>query len=274
MENLNSNIDINFTGIVVTLNEERYLSACLSRLNFCDQLIVIDLGSSDSSCSIAQSYEATLIQHKRVFCQEEVREKYIKLAKYDWIVSVDPDEILPEKVELAFRENIRKNPNLGSINLPWVFYFRGKVLKSTVWGCKREKTILSHKKRNRFTPYVHRGVKLLDGFESLSLPRKEEYSIKHFWADSYQELIEKHLRYIRLDVDGKSRYNNEERFSFYKWAKETLYGLKVNLFDFKGILNGPTGIFLSLFYACYVNLSLLSLLRYQIRMKKILNTKV
>ncbi len=115
---------------------------------------------------------------------------------------------------------------------------------------------------------MHRGVKLLDGYASLSLPRHEEYCIKHYWVDSYRELLEKHLRYARIDIDGKSRYNNGERFTFYRWIKETIYGFKINFFDYRGIMGGSVGIFLSLFYACYVNMSLLSLLRYQKKIGK------
>lgn len=266
-----SESQINFTGIIVTFNEERYLSDCLNGLKFCDQLIVIDLGSSDSSPVIATSYGAELIRHERVFCQEEVRPKFISSAKNEWIVSIDPDEILPDKIEDTFRLHIREDPKLGSISLPWIFHFKGKPLNSTIWGIEKEKAILSHKYRNTYTPNIHRGVSLLEGYTSLSLQRNNEYYIKHYWVDSYLELIEKHLRYLRINVDGKSRYNNGERFTFRRWAKETIYGLKINLFDYKGIIGGRVGIFLSVFYAWYVSMSLLSLLRYQ---RRVINNRI
>ena len=51
------------TAIVVTCNEESYLEACFESLRWCDQLIVVDLHSKDSSRSIAERYTNDVLSH-------------------------------------------------------------------------------------------------------------------------------------------------------------------------------------------------------------------
>lgn len=251
----------NFSAIIVTYNEDRYLSDCLRSLAFCDQIIVIDLGSNDSSIAIAKACNAETYFHPRTITAEIVRKKGLKYAKNDWIIMMDPDEVLPKGIEKVFRSQITITQNLGVIYLPWQFYFKGKPLNDTIWGINNKKAFLYHRQRNIFNPDVHYHFSLLDGYESETLPRSEDYIVKHYWCDSYRQLFEKHFRYVL--ADGKARYNNGQRFTCSRWIKETMYALKVNLFDYNGINSGFRGLFLSFFYSAYLCLSYLSLYWHQ-----------
>jgi len=256
---------IQFTAIIVTFNEAKYLQSCLKRLAFCNQVIIIDMGSSDESVQIAMLHDAEIYFHHRVRTAEVVRKKAISYAKNDWIILQDPDEIMPANIENVFIKLIEKNSDLAVVYLPWQFYFLGKPLMSTIWGVDRKKAFLFNKKRNKFTSDVHHAFKMQDKFISIEINNREKYSVKHHWNDSYYQLFEKHYRYIK--EDGKSRYNHGERFLVSKLIKETIYSLKVNLFDYQGLKCGFVGIFLSIFYTIYTTLSYLSLYWYQRRIR-------
>ena len=75
-----TNSEIQFTGIVVTYNEDKYLNECLKYLSFCEQLIVMDLGSTDHSVEIAKTYGAIIVQHERVPIVEQVRTKALEYS--------------------------------------------------------------------------------------------------------------------------------------------------------------------------------------------------
>ena len=94
------------------------------------------------------------------------------------------------------------------------------------------------------------------------------------WAENYlkektrgentqmsDEEFEKHWRYIKFE--GEARYKKGERFSWQIWLRQTVRALKQSLIDAKGLQAGFTGVFLSVFYAWYVCMSLLSLRQYQ-----------
>lgn len=258
--------EIKFTGIVVTYNESRRLRDCLNSLRFCSQLVVIDLGSTDSSVEIARQCGAEVVHHEKVPIVEHVREKAIGYARNDWIVFLDPDEVLPANIEKEVRSLIAGDKSLGLISLPWQFYFKGELLECTIWGQDKMKGVVFHKHRNRFSPYIHRPIQLMDSYSSATLPKKVGFCIQHYWVDSYAHLLEKHQRYI--NQEGESRYQRGERFSWHKWIEATALALIRNLFAYNGMRGGFLGIFLSFFYAWYVSMSLLSLRRYQKSIKK------
>lgn len=256
---------IHFTGIVVTYNDDRHLRECLNSLGFCKQLFVFDLGSKDNSEKIARECGAQIIQHERVLVIEQIRKETISYSNNDWVILLDPDEILPGDIESELRSLIESDPKSGVIKLPMQYYFKGKPLHCTIWGGIKYIRRVFHTQRNEFSPQVHSSIQLLDGFNSTALSGKPDNLIKHYWVDSYKQMFKKHWRYIKQE--GEARYQQGERFSWRRWPRDTWIALKHNLFQYKGISIGTKGIFLSLFYSWYVNMSLLSLRRYQMKME-------
>ncbi|MFV2082075.1 MAG: glycosyltransferase, partial [bacterium] len=253
--------DIRFTGIVATLNEDRRLDECLASLSFCDQLIQVDMGSEDRSVEVGRKFGVELVRHERVAVVEELRSEIVGRAKYDWIIFLDPDEVFPVLLLDEIIEVISSEKTIGSIMIPWKFYFKGQRLDCTVWGGNKHKQAINHRDRVTFTPNVHRGFELKEGYRHVYLEPEEDLFIRHYWIDSYGELFTKHSRYIKRE--GESRYNIGERFNWSLWIKETVKALKLNLIDYGGAKGGLRGVFLSTFYACYIARSLLSLRRYQ-----------
>jgi len=252
---------IMFSALVVTYNEERHLKGCLNSLSFCEQLLVIDLGSTDSSLEISKNAGAEIIYHKPVPVVEVVRKEAILYAKHDWVIFLDPDEIFPSHVADKLRSMILRDSHLGAIQLPWQFYMKGKPLKYTIWGKEKKKVAVLNKHRNEFLSDIHAGAKVIDGYHLSSLPVACDAVIKHYWMDSYKQLFRKHIRYLK--AEGETRYRRGETFLWNKFIINTAAALKLNLLDYNGLHGGLRGIFLSFFYAWYVAMSMLSLYRYQ-----------
>jgi glycosyltransferase involved in cell wall biosynthesis len=180
------NNKIQFTGIVVTYNEERYLKACLNSLAFCQQLIVIDLGSKDSSLDIAEDCGAEIFHRDWGPIVEPFKKEAIKFSKYDWIIHLDPDEIFPADIEDKLRLMINEDPKLGVINIPWKFYIKGKPLNFSIWGLEKTKGVVLHKSRNKFSALSQRGTKLLSGYTSAKLTA---YSVRQYQPSNPTLLI-------------------------------------------------------------------------------------
>lgn len=250
-----------FTGIVITYNEEKHLQKCLSRLSFCDQLVVIDLGSSDHSLGIAKQFNAEIFQHNWVPIPEEVRKKALGFAKNEWVIFPDPDEILPKGIEVALRLLINSEPNLGVIEIPMRYYFMSKPLHYTKMGQTFSVRRVLNKERATYIPYVHTPMQPLNSYIVKRLDANLATDCtEHYWIDSYNQLFEKHRRYIK--GEGKSRYYSGEKFSWVLMSKKTIRELKINLIHHKGIQGGFVGIFLSFFFAWYTMMAYLSLRHY------------
>jgi len=250
-----------FSGVVVVCNEIRRLQACLESLSFCSQLVVVDLQSSDGSAELAASCGAEVYRHERVPVVEQIRSTAFAYARHDWIVHIDPDEVFPKQRADEIRALIAEESDAAIIRLPWHFYFRGKPLHGTVWGGDNSRQAVYHRGRVRLSADVHRATTPLPGFRELFMDDARLWAIRHFWVDTYAQMLEKHLRYLRHE--GASRHASGERFSWLKAVIEPSMAFKRSFLDCRGWADGMAGVFLSFFYAWYVFMSYLSLRRYQ-----------
>ncbi len=252
---------VKITAVVVTCNDEKYLKESLESLAFCDQLIVVDLESTDSSAAIARNAGAEVLLREKVPVVEKARGYALPHARNDWLLFQDPDEVLPASLARQAAEEAAGNPRAAVINAPIQYYFKEKPLTCCVWGTPgRNKILLVHRERVRFRPLVHRWFDIAEGFETVTIQRDGDNFIRHYWMRSWGQLIEKHRRYIRQE--GESRHKAGQRFSWRAALIESRRALTTNLFDHRGLFGGLTGISLSLFYCWYVFMSHMSLRKY------------
>ena len=86
------------SGTIITFNEEDRIAEAIASLSCCDEVVVVDSGSTDRTREIAVSRGARVFEHpwegyskQKNFAAEQ--------AQHDWILSVDADERV--SVELA-----------------------------------------------------------------------------------------------------------------------------------------------------------------------------
>ncbi|MHB8174813.1 MAG: glycosyltransferase family 2 protein [Nitrospirota bacterium] len=85
---------VNISILILTLNEEDNLRACLESVKWSDDIVVLDSGSSDRTTEIAGEYGVRVI--KRPF-DNELNQRTFSLReisfKYPWVYNPDADEI-------------------------------------------------------------------------------------------------------------------------------------------------------------------------------------
>ncbi|MCL5126317.1 MAG: hypothetical protein M1511_17820 [Deltaproteobacteria bacterium] len=218
----------------------------MKSLKFCSQLIVVDIGSKDRCVEIAHACGADVITHPWVPIGEYDVPDTIGLSKNNWILRLDPDEVVPEALAQSILDTIRNiGEDVGRISLPHQYYFRGKPLTTSVWGGINHIPRIIHRDRVIYTEKVHRGQECKQGFVIYEIEYNGENALKHYWIDTYVQLWEKHWRYIKLE--GKTRYDEGKRSSLYELSKETARALYISLIQKQGWRGGFSGIFLSFF---------------------------
>lgn len=81
------------SAVVITLNAEAHLDRCLEALAVCSEIVVLDSGSTDRTREIALRHGARW--HERSFDGYGPQKcRAVELARHDWILSVDADEVL------------------------------------------------------------------------------------------------------------------------------------------------------------------------------------
>lgn len=256
---------IEFSAVVVMFNEERRLFECLTSLKACREIIAIDLGSSDRCKEIAERAGAIVLTHPRVEIGERARQLGYDTSTNDWIFIVDPDEVIDsETFELA-RKAIRSDPELAAIHLPMQNYFLGKPIRETVWGLRGKSPSIVHRKRIHRVTQVHDSCYALPGYHAATL-ETPRILLRHYWVESLSAMIEKHLRYIRLE--GEARSLKGERFTVRHTCRKLRYSFLQNFVDLNGWKGGWRGWFLSFFHVCYTLGAMLSLRRFERRLKR------
>jgi glycosyltransferase involved in cell wall biosynthesis len=257
-----SSLEISFTGIVVTCNDSAHLDECLSHLAFCNELIVVDLGSTDLCVEIATKFGAKVIHHEWVPMVEMVRQFAVDQSSNDWIVFMDPDMIFPTCWVEHIRDSIRFNSGLASIGISYRNYFLGKAIKHGRWGGVNAYPAIFHRDRFELPSVVHRGLHVKTGWQSLHLQAKNEREfICHYWADSLNQFIKKHKRYVILE--GVPLYQNGHRYSWITAAVYTIAAFFRSLIIQWGWLDGWRGVALSGFWSWYTWNAWLSLRKYE-----------
>lgn len=99
--------------IILTLNEENNINACIDSLSFSDDIVLLDSFSSDKTIEIAKNKGARVFERK--FDNYASQRNYgLSLDfKYDWILMIDADERVTPKLfnEIKNVVNIPNNRN-------------------------------------------------------------------------------------------------------------------------------------------------------------------
>lgn len=82
------------TGIIITLNEENNIAACIESVRqVCDEIIVVDSLSADKTIEIAAEKGADVYEQE--YLGDGPQKAFgVPYAKNDWILSIDADERL------------------------------------------------------------------------------------------------------------------------------------------------------------------------------------
>jgi glycosyltransferase involved in cell wall biosynthesis len=88
------------SAVLITLDAERYLDRVLRPLAICSEIVVLDSGSTDGTRDIARRHGVAWHEHPFDGYGPQKR-RAVALAKHDWIIAVDADEVLDEAAGTA-----------------------------------------------------------------------------------------------------------------------------------------------------------------------------
>jgi len=113
------------SGVVICLNEADGIARCLESLAWCDEIVVVDSGSTDGTREIAARYTDRVIEQPFL---GYVKQKNFALdhAKHDWVACLDADESLDPELAAAVPAAIASAPDdVAGFELDRVTWFLG-----------------------------------------------------------------------------------------------------------------------------------------------------
>lgn len=230
---------------IVCLNEAEKLKKCLKSLEgFADEIIVIDLGSTDQTLEVCESFAAKVYKHEKVPYVELIRNFAISKTNGDWVLILDPDETIPEKLKEKLKEIT--TTDYVAVNIPRKNIFFGKWISHTNWWPDYHIRFFKNGKVE-WLEAIHSYPRVTGNI--LKLPKDGNLAIIHFGYDNFSQFIDRQNRYS--EVEAQQRFGEGERFSLsniiWKPAREFL----VRFVKHQGYLDGFYGFSLTILMCIY-----------------------
>jgi glycosyltransferase involved in cell wall biosynthesis len=184
--------------VILTRNEENDLPRCLDSLRWCDDVHVVDSGSSDQTISIARKYGAHVYENP--FKSFGVQRNWSLdncNVKYSWILFLDADEVANnEFVKAATKAVSEASDSTAGFYCCWKQIYEDRWLKRCDSFPKWQFRLM-FKGRARFTDFGH-GQKEADikgAIEYLSAPYDH-----HGLSKGIGHWLDRHNHYATLEA--------------------------------------------------------------------------
>lgn len=191
---------IPISAVIITLNEAENIRRCLESVNFCDDIVVVDSGSTDDTCSLAESCGARVIQQQWLGYGPQKRFA-VEQAKNDWVLCIDADEVIsPELQQSITHIDWQMSDNtlndIAGFTMPRCNHFMGKPLRYGE-GYPDLSLRLFNRLRGQWSEdKVHEGVELTGNSERL------QGDLLHFSQETLSQYLEKQNRYTTLQAQA------------------------------------------------------------------------
>lgn len=189
------------SAIILTRNEEEKLSNCLKHLNFVDQIIIIDNGSSDNTLKIAKDFAALFI-HIQGTDFAKARTIGAQKAIGEWLLYIDADEIVSEDLAREITNSLKKD--FAAYEIRRVNYFYGQLFPVAEFIIRliRKSNLESWQGNLHESPNVKGKIGRLKN------------SLLHFTHDNLSKMVEKTNLWSEIEADNRLKLNHPQIVSW------------------------------------------------------------
>lgn len=250
-------------GVVLCLNEVDNLPRCLSSLRWCDEVFVVDSGSTDASQEYARQMGATVLENRQdgQFLITEQRNWILSVGiiKSEWVLFLDADEEIGVDCRIAIEQSIKVSKGCDGFELTPRYWFLGRWLKQTQGY------------PNWHPRLLRRGAVWFEGgvWESFSgsnrIGRIQEPYEHYAFSKGIDDWLERHKRYAEWEAEKITRYLAEgndrnlgtsrslwlRKATAKAWPLKPLMRFAQKFIVQRGFLEGWQGLLFALLMATY-----------------------
>jgi glycosyltransferase involved in cell wall biosynthesis len=182
------------SAVIITFNEEKNLDACLENLGWADEIIVVDSHSTDRTAEIARKHKVKFCQVSRIGTGK-IKNMGIDKAENEWILNVDADERIPEKLRGEIQK-ILEDPRFDGYYMPRKSFLGRRWIRGAgQWPDYNLR--LFRKDKGRFQEKLVHERLILDGRTA----RLKNHMV-HYNYDSWHDFIAKRNWYTTKEAQG------------------------------------------------------------------------
>jgi glycosyltransferase involved in cell wall biosynthesis len=224
---------------ILTKNSQKYLAEVISALQIFDEVLVCDTGSKDQTLEIARHFPNVTIYERPFIGFGPTHNVASSLAKYDWILSIDSDEVVTTELadEIRFLTLTR-----GCVySFPRHNEYRGKWIRWCGWHPDRQIRLYNRLDTQFTEAQVHEAVDVRH-LKNIHL----HSPLRHYSYDEVNDFLYKMQSYsslFALQYQGKKSSSLAKAIAHGCFAFFKSYILK------RGFLGGQEGFEISFYNA-------------------------
>lgn len=234
------------SGVVTAFNEEAKIEACLRSLReVCDEIIVLDSGSTDRTVAIAQNLGAEVFNQAFQGYVEQ-KNTAIQFAKNEWILSLDADEVLSKELIKAIHQINAPLPKTA-FRFKRLNNYCGQWIRHGAWYPDRKIRLWHQHYGTCGGQNPHDQVMVQAGVAIVDIP----YNILHYSYDKPEDLrkqCEKFAAIARsqLKMNGNFAWRIPHLRALFKFCRDYFFKF--------GLLDGRAGLIIAFHNARYTYL--------------------
>ena len=228
---------MHISGLVITYNEEKNIAKSIDALfRICNEVIIIDSYSTDTTAQIAKDKGATVIlQH---FLGDGLQRSFgIPFCNNDWILNLDADEFLDQDSMDYISRGLFETEDYDAYNIRVKNFFQNKFVDFAGWYPDYKIRFFNKKTAKPSNDKIHQKI-------IASNPKKLNTHILHYGSHSFLQIISKKNQYAKWSAD--QLYDSGKKVSSFKPIINGLVAFIRCYFLKKGIIRGIDGLTFSL----------------------------
>lgn len=239
------------SATIITKNEESNIERCLQSLQWTDEIIVVDSGSTDQTLSICKKHNCTIIQTEWLGFGK-TKQLAVEQASYNWVLSIDADEEVTSELQNSIQKTL-ESPQADGYNIKRSSFYLNKLIQYSGWQDDYPLRLFNKEKGQFNDASVHESVIMNKGCTISSI----ESQLLHYPYPSIASHISKINHYTTLGAENL--YQQKQRITLvYAFSSGWIRFIKMYLFK-RGILDGKEGLILALISGFYATLKYLKL---------------
>jgi glycosyltransferase involved in cell wall biosynthesis len=180
-------------------NEADRLGSCLESVAWSDDVIVMDLESSDGSAGLAVRHRTRVVRRTAVPIVEMVRNEIAAHARHDWILVLDPDERITPGLAEALRE-VAARPDVHAVVIPRMNYDFGHAPSSPLQ--RYEPQLRMYRRSAVSWPEIPNALPEVPEVHVHRIPAQDDLVMVHDRSRTVPEVIDRVVRYAPLQAQS------------------------------------------------------------------------
>ncbi|MBT4360547.1 MAG: glycosyltransferase family 2 protein, partial [Candidatus Marinimicrobia bacterium] len=116
---------------IITKNEERNIRRCLDSIQWAEEVVIVDSGSTDQTLAICKSYNCRII-HTEWLGFGKTKQLAVNETTHDWVLSIDADEVITPELQSAI-QSVLKNPKADGYQIKRESFYLKRKIKYSGW---------------------------------------------------------------------------------------------------------------------------------------------